>query len=410
MKKNGLTEQNLQEQNMKKLMILGAGIFQVSGIKKAVDLGYEVISVDYKPDNPGHRFSHKYINCSTVDKEGALKAARNHNIDGICTFSSDIAVSTAGYVSRSLGLPGIDPVVALNMSNKDLFRKFQRNNGLPHPEFLSIQNKAELLSVKETLSYPIVIKPSDTSGSRGVTFLGAENEIGLENAFEAAKKHSRKGVVVAEEFIEGTEVGGDGFMYEGRLVFFMITQKYLDGFVVTGHRVPVDLDKSIEEKIQKQLETCCLKSNYLNGSFNFDIMISGKDIFILEISPRTGGNGIPLIIEKYTGIDVEKMTILHAVNDFKPIEKQKTNSKGCGSLVFGSLKAGKLENIISETELKEKASEVISMFVAVKIGDKIESFTHNGNLAGFVLYDCANDAEYNCIKDKVQKNLNMKVV
>ena len=118
-------------------MILGAGVFQIPAIKKAVSLGYYVITVDYLPENIGHEFSHHYVSCSTVDRACVLEAAEKLQIDGICTFSSDIAVPTIGYVSEKLGLQGVTLRSGEIMASNFHFREFIRHTDLDFPDFVS---------------------------------------------------------------------------------------------------------------------------------------------------------------------------------------------------------------------------------------------------------------------------------
>ncbi|MBL7086352.1 MAG: hypothetical protein ISS28_04565, partial [Candidatus Cloacimonetes bacterium] len=135
---------------MKKIMILGAGYNQLPAIKKAVELGLYVITVDYLPDNIGHKYSHRYVNCSTTDRECVLKYATELKIDGIMTLASDVATTTVAYVAEKLGINGSGYEIAKIMSNKSLFRSFQKKNKLAHPGF--IYGKDYLKIEKEVVS------------------------------------------------------------------------------------------------------------------------------------------------------------------------------------------------------------------------------------------------------------------
>ena len=152
-------------------MILGAGSYQLTGIKKAVDFGLTVITVDNIPDSIGHKYSHQYVNCSTIDKEGVLKAAVELEIDGIVTFASEVAISTIGYVAEQLDLTGSGQWGAETMANYARFRVFQRENRLNHPTFAIVERLEDLESQLSNLTPPWMFKPVGTSGSRGISIV-----------------------------------------------------------------------------------------------------------------------------------------------------------------------------------------------------------------------------------------------
>src|SRR5688500_5461390 len=125
--------------------------------------------LDHLPDNLAPRMAHHSINCSTTDKEGVLRVAADLEIDGIATFASDVAVPTVGYVNDRLGLPGISGSAATVMTMKHHFRAFLKSAGLDHPNFFIGSCFEELEEGLKTLTFPVIVKPVDTSGSRGVT-------------------------------------------------------------------------------------------------------------------------------------------------------------------------------------------------------------------------------------------------
>jgi biotin carboxylase len=201
----------------KRLMILGAGPFQAPAIRKAVELGCYVITVDYIPRNVGNLYGHQYVNCSTTDKESVLRAAIDLNIDGICTFSSDVAVPTVSYVSEKLGLPGASSSVAETMATKHRFRKFLKDARISCPRFISGDVFASIAAEIHHLRPPILFKPVDTSGSRGLTRIDQIELQSCKAAFLKAQDFSRSQTVCVEEFVPGVEVGGDAILIDGLL-------------------------------------------------------------------------------------------------------------------------------------------------------------------------------------------------
>lgn len=390
-------------------MILGAGPFQLPVIRKAVDLGCHVITVDYLPNNIGHKASHQYVNCSTADREGVLQAAKRLHIDGICTFSSDVAIPTVGYVCDNLGLPGVPCHVAETMSNKHLFRAFIRKHNLASPHFVVGKNFEEVNAGMKDLHFPVVFKPVDSSGSRGVTKLEEIHSNSAYLAFERAKGFSRSQMVCVEEFLEGIEVGGDGIIMDGHFAFIAITQKHLDGFLVTGHSLPTNISMKDQQRVIMALEQCCHALGYFDGPLNFDVMVSADQVTIIEISARNGGNGIPSIIEVATGVDVELASLKYALGKEVDFPSRAESIRACGSYIFGNKFSGMLQYICNLDELRSIVPEVFALNLAIQSGEQVEPFVHNGNLIGCVLFAYNTTAEYVPLVNKIAKALNLVI-
>lgn len=393
----------------KRIMILGAGPFQVPAIKKAVSLSLHVITVDYLPNNIGHRYSHEYVNCSTTDRDGVLQAAIQKNISGICTFSSDAAIPTVGYVTENIGLPGPSLAVAETMAYKHRFRAFLQAKGLSCPSFAIARSAEDAWKNANRLKFPILAKPVDTSGSRGISKVSSCDSPAVTNAFAHAINFSPLGVVCLEEFIEGIEVGGDGFLCNGKFSFIAITHKHMRGFIVVGHSIPASISPFDQNRVRIALEDCCNAVGYNNGPLNFDVMVTTDEVFILEMSARNGGNGIPSVIDRATGVDLERMTIKYAVGEDvePPLLNQKSNT--AGSFIFGSEIEGILQHISNFDTVQVEVPELFGLFLAIHPGDKVSSFTHNGNLIGYALFDFLKPDSYDSVSQRILESLKIEV-
>jgi len=393
----------------RKIMILGAGLHQARAIRKAVDLGYHVITVDYLPDNVGHRFSHAYENISTVDVEGVLRAALRLGIDGICTFSSDVALPSVGRVCDRMGLPGLSREVAEILSNKSRFRSFMRQHGKRTPRFVAGRGDDELREGMRSLRLPVMVKPADSSGSRGITKLETCDGDRALAAFGKARGFSRSGTVCMEEFLEGIEVGGDGILADGRFAFIAITQKYLRNFFVTGHRLPAGISAQDQARVVETLEDCCRTLGYRNGPLNFDVIVDDRHATIIEISGRTGGNGIPAVILRAAGIDVEEVALKAAMGEKIALEERRGPFRGCGSVVFGSAETGVLTRIGSPESLRSRVPGVLELELALREGQSVEAFDRNGCMIGYAVFDCADEGEYAMLSRRIVEALNISV-
>lgn len=391
-------------------MILGAGLSQLSAIQRAVDMGFYVITVDYLPENIGHRFSHQFVNCSTVDKEKVLKVAIDLDIEGIVTFASDVATPTMGFVSEQLGLPGASLRVAETLSDKGRFRIFQKEHELNSPNFVKGQRLEDIEDQISSLSPPLVFKPVDTSGSRGVSRLDQIDHNNCSKFFEYARTYSRSKTVCVEEFIEGTEVGGDAFLLNGKLAFVAVTHKHMKGYVVTGHSLPTNISLGDKKRVCSEIVANCLAVGYTEGPLNFDVMVSPERAVILEMSPRLGGNGIPMIIQRGTGNDLIATSLNHSLGLNVEFGSKRESITPCGSWIFGSDYAGILEGIATNEELRASIPEVFEYITNFHIGDEVPAFVHNGNSLGYILFDFPPRGNYNEIVDRIKYSLQLKVV
>jgi biotin carboxylase len=403
----------MSQSRPKKLMVLGAGPFQIAGIRKAVELGHYVISVDNVPDNLGHRYAHRSLSCSTTHREELAEMAAALAIDGICTFSSDVAVPSVGYLCDRLDLPGVSRATAERMSAKHRFREAQMRAGLPHPAFMVANAPAQLRSLRDRLRFPLVFKPVDASGSRGVRLVPEPSAEEVASAFAYARSFSSSGSVCIEEFVPGREVGGDAVLIDGEIAFAAITEKHFQGFVVTGHNLPAMLSDDDRRRIRGAVEECARAVGYTRGPLNFDVKISPECLVVLEMSARNGGNGIPAIIYRATGVDVEKAAIQFALGEpvvLPPgVDADRLVRRGAASLVFGSRMDGTLRHINDLEQVRELVPELFELNVAVPVGGRVSPFEHNGNLVGCALFDCEDRDRYADIAARIEAALEMRV-
>lgn len=204
---------------MKKLLLLGAMQMHIPLIKRAKERGIYVITCDYIPQNEGHKFADEVYYHSTTDLDAVLSLAKQCNIDGIMTFNSDPAAYTAAYVADKLGLPtsGVDAVKV--MSRKDLFRAFLEQHGFSVPRFGQYTDLKNLLADLDRFRFPLMMKPVDSSGSKGV--VKVENADEVVKNFSETLSYSRCKHVIVEEFIEskGKQLHGDAFVKNGKIEF-----------------------------------------------------------------------------------------------------------------------------------------------------------------------------------------------
>ena len=345
----------------KKVLLLGGSHFQVPSVKKAKELGYYTITCDYLPDNPGHKYADEYHNVSTTDKEAVLKLAKELKIDGIVCYASDPAAPTAAYVAEKMGLPGQPYKSVEILSNKDLFRKFLTENNFNVPRARGYSSIDEAKKDFSNFKLPVMVKPVDSSGSKGVTKI--TNVKDLENAIRYALNFSRNKRFIIEEYVEkfGYQIAGDGFSVDGKLVFRCFVYSHfsasaLNPFVPIGSSWPCDKPKHIQQNIHNEIQKLFDLLKMKSGSYNFEVFInSDENIFLMEVGARNGGDLIPQSIQYATGIDLTEYTIKAAMGE-NCSNLHMVEPKGFFAYyAIHSQKAGRLKNIIIDDAISKNS-------------------------------------------------------
>lgn len=396
---------------MKKILILGGNYVQMTAIEAAKSQGYYVITVDYLPDNPGHKLADEYHNISTIDKDAILNLAKELNIDGIVSYASDISASTAAYVAEQLGLP-TNPYESVNiLTKKNLFRDFLKKNKYPMPKYRLFSNKEDALEYVLTYKGTCMLKPVDSSGSKGVTKL--TNITQFSEAWDEAIKYSFSKKVIVEEFIQkkGYQIDGDIFVENGEIVFWGICDQHNDlecsPYVPVGLSFPSTQNIEIQNKA-KQLVLKILKDlNMKMGAYNIEYIVGeNEEIYILEIGPRNGGNLIPDTIYAASGFNMAVNTVRQAVGDLCIDLYQMPIKRCCSSYVIHSLKDGIFKDIEIDPIIRNK---VIKQLLFVEPNSKIYKFSNGGYGIGAMVLSFENVDEMCSIIDSMNKYINVIV-
>lgn len=391
----------------KKVMILGAGIFQVPLIRKARELGLQTLVVSPVGNYPGIGLADIFIESDTTDKEKVLAMAMQYNIDAIVTTGTDVSIPTLAFVANRMGLKGPDPEVAETVTFKTGFRRFQQKRELTHPLFSRCTSREDALRFYRENNCKMVVKPDDASGSRGVSIVLPGNETAeVILAFDKALSFSRNKTVCAEEFVPGTEVGGDAFLQDGKVAFITTTKKYMDGLIVKGHSIPGVLGSSDMQRVKIELENTTRALGYKDGPVNFDVIITQNRVVILEMGLRNGGNGITDIVYHAIGVDLVEVQLQYALGMIPEINPKM--SEKYSSYVFGGPGRGVFKSITPYEKIKEEIPEVCQMILAKKTGDIVETFEHNANLIGYLIIN-AGAEKYREICSKLEKVLKIDV-
>lgn len=391
-----------------RLLVLGAGLFQLAGITRAIELGCEVTTTDNVLENVGHQLSHQSFNVSTTDVDQILELVDSLQIDGVVTFASDIATNTVAAAREHLRLPGPNRGPVSIMSNKATFRTWQRQTGFSGPDFV-ITNKSPSRWGGE-LTLPIVIKPVDASGSKGVGIAKSSDDVII--VAQKALAASRSGTIILEDFLPGREVGGDIFLVDGEIIGGCVTNKYLDRFTVVGHSVPSSLTTREQSAVLGLVAETCRAIGVFDGPVNFDVIIN-NDVaelpVVLEMSPRTGGNGIPELVELSTGFDIYEATIKHALGLSVP-RSPSAEIRNCGSALLGPRFASSVTRTSHPGYIGHREQTLRKIWFRHQV---VDSLTHSCDThppLGYCIFDCVSDSDFLEALSIVRSGINSNVV
>ena len=305
----------------KKLMLLGGLRYLLPVIEAAHKLGIYVITCDYLPDNIAHKYSDEYHNVSIVDKDAVLELARKLQIDGIMSFAVDPGVMTAAYVQEQMGLPGNPYESVCILQNKDRFRNFLTQHGFNVPKAKGFASIEEALSEKYWFPWPVIVKPTDSAGSKGVTRVDRLED--LEPALKVAFDHSISGRVIVEEFIEkqGCSSDTDCFSVDGKLKFVSFSAQRFDEdapnpYTPSAYSWPSTFTKEQEEELTSEIQRLLTLLGMRTSIYNIETRVgtNGKP-YIMEVSPRGGGNRLAEMLRYATGVDLITNAVRAAVGE-----------------------------------------------------------------------------------------------
>ena len=382
-------------------MFLGGSTQQITAIKYAHEQGYYSVLCDYLIDNPGQFYSNEFHCVSTVDKEAILEIAKNTKIDGIVAYASDPAAATAAYVAQKLNLPSNSLESVLLLSKKNLFRDFLKKHGFNCPNAKSFKSVEEAQNNLNEFQFPLMVKPTDSSGSKGVSRIDSIEELGV--AFSDAISNSITKTVIIEEYIEMAHEcmnGGDVFVVNGKIEFYGFLNshrnKEINTYIPIGNSYPLFIDEElIREELQKLINLLQIEM----GAFNIEVMFdkNGK-LYFIEIGPRNGGNMIPDLLELITGVDLVKATVEAALNNKKINMRYYPSEVFYSTYILHSSKKGKLKNIVFDEEIQEN---IIKKVMFKELEDDVEVFDKSNKLIGIIFL------KYSSLKELKYKMNNM---
>lgn len=370
----------------KKLMLLGGIRYLLPVIKAAHEQGYYVITADYIPDNIAHKYSDEYVNVSIIDKEAVLKVAREKQIDGIMSFGVDPGVVSASYVQTQMGLPSFGPFESVEiLQNKDKFRAFLTEHGFNVPKAKGYSKIEDAMADASIWEYPIIVKPTDAAGSKGVTRVDEPSQ--LKVAVEYAFDKSLSGHIIIEDFIEkqGCSSDTDSFSVDGKLKFVSFCAQRFDlnatnPYTPAAYSWPSTFTKEQEAYLTSEIQRLITLLGMKTNVYNIETRVgtNGKP-YIMELTPRGGGNRLCEMLRYATGVDMITAMTRYIVGDSVPTIEQKPYNGHWAEIILHADKDGFFDYLEISKDLP---AEIVEEDLWVKQGDKVESFEGANNAIG----------------------------
>lgn len=390
-----------------RILFLGASGFQIPVINQAKEMGLYVGVVDYNNKAPAILYADKYYECSIKDEEAVLDIARSFKADAICVGVCDSAMNTAAFVCEKLNLHGTSRNVAANVTDKFRMIELFEKNGVAHPDYQLIK-KEELLTAELMIEYPLVTKPIDAAGSKGIHIV--RDKSGIDDALMDSSKCGYSGDVIVEEMMEGPEVSVELIVQDGVPFVAQVTDKLTTGepfFIEVGHTQPSQLKREELEKIKKLACDAALAVGLLNSIAHAEVMLTKKGPKMVEIAGRLGGGGTAeQLIKLSGGYNLPEATINFSFG--KKYEMPSRTESKSSAVRFIISKEGVVKSIRGVEKAREirGVHEVNLMF---QVGDVFTDAKDNSGRIGYVIASAETQEEAVSICYKALDLINVEV-
>lgn len=374
---------------MKKLMILGGSRYALPVIDAARKLGIYTITADFLPNNIAHKYSDEYVNVSIIDKDKTLEEAKKRRIDGIMSFACDPGVVTAAYVAEKMGLPNVGPYDSVCiLQNKGKFRQFLTDNGFNVPVAKSYTNVDAALTDVEIFHWPVIVKPTDSAGSKGVSKV--ESPANLKRSIEYALSFSLSNEFIVEDFIEqkGFSSDTDSFSIDGELKFVSFNCQRFDPnaenpYTPAAYSWPSSLSSEHQQELKNEIQRLIKLLGMKTAIYNIETREStnGK-AYIMELSPRGGGNRLAECLRYATGVDMITNMVKYSVGlPVDGITQENYNGYWC-EVILHSDKPGIFEELWIADDIKEN---VVECDLWIDKGTKVGGFSAANEAIGTLI-------------------------
>lgn len=398
---------------MKKLLLLGGSYTLRPIIYRAHEYGWYVITMDYVPDNMAHKYSDEFVNVSVIDKEAVLSYAKRAKIDAISSFGCDAGAVTAAYVAEMMGLPYVCSYEsACILQDKAAFRSFLRDHKFNVPHAGRFSSLEEAQNAIDEYTWPVIVKPIDSAGSKGVTRCDRIEE--LPDAVISALENGHSGSFIIENFLEkdGPSSGSETFAIDGIAVYNGIYDQFFDTkapnpYVPAAECWPSSHSQQILDEIYSEVNRLFRLLGIRTGLFNIEWRLSNGKPYLMEVTPRAGGNRLAEMLSIATDVDVIDLETRQMLG-IPILEVHQPNYKGCfANLVLHANRTGIYDHVEYHPSFRERY--LIEEDVWVKKGSRVDAWSGGNKSIGVLFLHFESAAEMNRILSKYSSYITVVV-
>jgi biotin carboxylase len=382
---------------MKKILILGGSHAEIPIIRAAKELGYFVITTGNKETDIGHKFSDKYIKEDYSNKEAMLNLVKNLKVNYICPGSNDFAALSASYISEKLHIGNFDNYkISQIIHNKDFFKKFATENNIPIPKAKGFSNPNLAINEIKNFKFPIIIKPVDLSGGKGITKIDKYNIKEIKKSLNEAFNKSRAKRIIIEEFIDGTNHGFTAIIKNKKLIFYFYDDEYYykNKYLVAGASTSLILNNKIINQLIFNIEKIAKLLNLKDGIIHTQFILKNDEIYIIEVCRRIPGDLYLELVEYATNIKYAKLILKSFIGKKINYPINKNNNLITRYCLMPD-KNGILSDIIFDKTIEKN---IIKKFIWGKKGDIINDYLIYKAGIVFLKYETKEE-----MKEKTQK-------
>ncbi|WP_457598094.1 ATP-grasp domain-containing protein [Hydrogenimonas sp.] len=389
---------------MKKILILGAGVYQLPLIQKAKELGHYVIVASIPGYYPGFRFADRIYYKDTTDTEAIYKIAKKESIDAICTLGTDVAIKTMGYVCEHLGLVGISEKAGTLSTNKRLMKEAFLKHHVKTGRFRTVHSLKEAYEAFDSLPKPVVFKAVDSSGGRGVIRVSNEREV--ENAYIYSVQNTHKEYIIVEEYITGKKICAEAAVIEGKLSFFLPNGNILYPGKIDipiGHFTPCPVPRSLYPKIEQELKKVVEALEIDDCALNADLIIHNDDVYVIEAGARAGGTNLADLISVAYGVDYYKFILNLALGEARPFNQNRL--RNCACQILYSERSGYLK----ACSIEKNDERIVELKCDYRPSDPIKKFEVGPDRIGHLLVQCGDGEDPVAALESIMKTIKIEV-
>jgi biotin carboxylase len=367
---------------VRRILVLGGADGSLGTIRTARAMGLHTICADARADAPGTAAADELLNVSTLDVPALVAGLHGIDVDAVVSPASDVNLPSQFALARLLGLPhGLSAAAVRASVDKGFFRAVCDGLGLPGPQWCQ-----GALTPAVQLPYPLMVKPSDSSGSRGIGRV--DHPAALAAAVGAALAYSRSGLVIAEEFLDGRHFTAEAIVVDGRVAVAGVTERRLTEpphFVTVEHWMPA---ADVADAVPAMLDRLCAALGYRWGALNVDLLLTGDGRLVpVEWGARLGGNGVAELLGLAYGVDATETYARMALGErVAPVPRY---AKHAAFRVLSAPVAGKLVGV-DGVEAARAVPGIADLVLAASPGDAVVPYTRAGAKLGYLLA-CADD-------------------